>query len=57
MTIHPLVRHTQDTTTHVTGDQMYEGDVVSSSYRDISLWVSGENIVLKGTRMTELIIA
>ena len=36
---------------------MYEGDVVSSSYCDVTLGVGGENIVLKGTRMTELIIA
>ena len=43
--------------THLKDDQIYEGDIVSSSYRDVTLGIGGENIVLKGTRMTELIVA
>ena len=43
--------------THVAAGHIYDRDIVSSSYCNITLGIGGENIVLKGTRMTELIIA
>ena len=48
---------TQMTGVHTAVDQMQEEEVDSSSYRNISMWVGSENIVIEGTRMSELIVA
>ena len=36
---------------------MQEEEVDSSSYRNISMWVGNENIVIEGTKMSEFIVA
>ena len=36
---------------------MQEEVVDSSSYRNISMWVGDENIVIEGSRMSEFIVA
>ena len=48
---------THDPLTHVRANRVYNEGHISSSYSDIMLKIGGENIVVKGTRRTELITA